>query len=62
MVTLASESEEAQRPSFKAKEFSGSFALCLNLASLNNKARGQSLWARKGKSREAQSRLVIAQS
>lgn len=60
MVALASESEEAKWQSFKRKDFSASFALGLNMGSWNNKARGKILWGRKGKSREAESSLVVA--
>lgn len=42
MVTQASQSEEAEWQCFEIKEFSGSFAVFLNLSSLNNKARGKS--------------------
>ena len=58
MVAPASESEEAKWQSFK--DFSAAFALGLNMGSWNNKAQGKSLWGRKGKSREAESSLVVA--
>ena len=60
MVALDSESEEAKWQSFKRKDFSASFVLGLNMGSWNNKAWGKILWGRKGKSREAESSLVVA--